>query len=137
LVDELWNDARIFLREGTLEFADNQARKFKEDCHRLAGAAKSAVVYYVPDGIHAARVFLFTPSDEPIIRILFSKDGRTFEAAESAAARFTTYGEDAYGFLKALRYSARPGAAGCRHVKIEFLTEAQLSRVEIDHARVD
>ena len=51
LVDELWNDSRIFLKEGKLAFAENEARKFKEDCHRLAGAAKSAVVYYAPGGI--------------------------------------------------------------------------------------
>jgi len=148
LVDELWNDARIFLKEGKLDFAQNQARKFKEDCHRLAGSAQSAVVYYVPDGIHAARVFLFAPSDQPAIRMLFSKDGRTFEPVESAMTRFQTYGEETYGFSKAQVCSVpvraylpaektTPGSVTANYVKIEFLTEAQLSRVEIDHGHVD
>jgi hypothetical protein len=137
LVDELWNDARIFLKEGKLELVDNQARKFKEDCHRLAGTAKSSVVYYAPGGIHAVRAFLFTQSDQPVVRVLFSQDGQTFEPVESAVKGTATQGDDAYGFLKARLYSASPATADCDYVKIEFLDEAQLSRVEIDHARMD
>jgi len=133
LVDELWNDSHLFLREGKLEFVDNQARKFKEDCHRLAGAPKSSVVYYAPGGIQAVRAFLFTQSDQPAVRFLFSKDGRTFEPVDSSVKGTATEGDDAYGFLKARLYSASPDAAGCDYVKIEFLGEAQLSRVEIDH----
>ena len=45
LVDELWNDSRMFLRQGKLTFRQNDARKFKEDCHRLTGEPGSAVVY--------------------------------------------------------------------------------------------
>jgi hypothetical protein len=137
LVDELWNDSRIFLKEGKLAFAENEARKFKEDCHRLAGVARSSVVYYAPGGIRAARVFLFTQSDEPAIRMFFSKDGKRFEPVESTIRGFTTYGEDAYGFLKARLCSAPPASSDCDYVKIEFLTEAQLSRVEIDYGRMD
>jgi hypothetical protein len=150
LVDELWNDSRIFLKEGKLAFAQNEARKFKEDCHRLAGGAKSSVVYYVPGGIHAARAFLFTQSDQPAIRMLFSKDGKTFEPVEATTRGITTHGEDAYGFWKARvcsvpvrAYSSTekitPDGVTTNHdyVKIEFLTDAQLSRVEIDYGRVD
>ena len=48
LVDELWNDSRIFVKEGNLRFVENEARKFKEDCHRLAGQSNSAVIYHAP-----------------------------------------------------------------------------------------
>jgi mannan endo-1,4-beta-mannosidase len=135
LVDELWNDSRIFVKEGNLRFAENEARKFKEDCHRLAGQSKNAIIYYAPGGIQAVRVLLFSQSDQPAIRIHFSKDGRKFEPVESAVARTTTNGEQAYGFWKALCYSASPAGPGCDYVRIEFLAEAQLSRVEIDHDR--
>jgi hypothetical protein len=150
LVDELWNDSRIFLKEGKLAFAQNEARKFKEDCHRLAGVATSSVAYYVPGGIRAARAFLFTQSDQPAVRMLFSKDGKTFEPVEATTQGITTHGEDAYGFWKARVCSvparAYPSAdkitpdgvtTNGSYVKIEFLTEAQLSRVEIDYAPVD
>jgi len=135
LVDELWNDSRIFAKEGNLQFAENQARKFKEDCHRLAGASKSGIIYYAPGGIGAVRVLLFSQSDQTAIRILFSRDGRQFDPVEPTVARTMTYGEQAYGFWKALLYAASPSAPDCDYVKIEFQTEAQLSRVEIDHGR--
>jgi len=137
LVDEIWNDSRIFVKEGKLQFVENQARKFKEDCHRLSGDSKSAVIYRAPGGIQAVRVFLFSPTDQPAIRISFSKDAQTFEPVEPAMARTVTYGEDAYGFWKAMRYSAAPGTPPCDFVKIEFQGEAQISRVEIDHEHAD
>ncbi len=133
LVDEFWNDSRVFAKEGKLQFVQNQARKFKEDCHRLSGENKSAIIYYAPGGIQAARIFLFSLSDQPGIRVAFSKDGRTFEPVELTTARTITYGEDAYGFWKALLCSASPGGSGFDYVKVEFQSESQLSRIEIDH----
>jgi mannan endo-1,4-beta-mannosidase len=133
LVDEFWNDSRIFAKQGKLQLAENESRKFKEDCHRLAGDSGSAVIYYAPGGIHAVRVFAFSPSDQPAIRISFSKDGRTFEPVESSVVRTVTYGEDAYGYWKAMLFSATPGSPDCGYMKIEFQVEAQLSRVEINH----
>ena len=137
LVDELWNDSRIFLKEGKLQFVDNQARKFKEDCHRLSGEAGSAVVYRAPGGIKAVRVLLFSPSDQSAVRLLFSKDGRSFTAVEPVLTGTATHGEDAYGFWKAVQYSASPGERACDYVKIEFQAEAQLSRIEVDHDRAE
>jgi hypothetical protein len=137
LVDELWNDARFFLREGKVEFVDNQARRFKEDCHRLAGAPESSVVYYAPGGVQAVRVFLFTQADEPVIRISFSRDGRSFAAMKSAGDRTAPPGDDAYGSVNAQLQTVSPGEAGYDYVRIEFLAEAQLSRVEIDYGRMD
>ncbi len=134
LVDEFWNDSRVFVKQDKLHLAENEARKFKEDCHRLAGEAGSAVIYYAPGAIRAARVFVFSPSGQEVIRASFSKDGRTFEPPEELSVLLTaTYGEDAYGYWKAMLCAARPRSAGCGYVKIEFLTEAQLSRIEIDH----
>jgi hypothetical protein len=140
LVDELWNDSRIFVKEGNLRFEENEARKFKEDCHRLAGQGKCAVIYRAPGGIRAVRVFLFTQSSQPALRILLSKDGRRFDPVESSLAQTATYGGDAYGFWKAqvcsvpARASTPDGiTTNGDYVRIEFLAEAQLSRVEIDH----
>jgi mannan endo-1,4-beta-mannosidase len=133
LVDEFWNDSRVFVKEGKLQFMENQARKFKEDCHRLSGENNSAIVYYAPGGVQAARIFLFSSSDQPGIRVAFSKDGRTFEPVELTTARTVTYGEDAYGFWKAMLCSASPRESGFDYVRVEFQSESQLSRIEIDH----
>jgi hypothetical protein len=137
LVDELWNDSRIFAKEGKLRFVENEARKFKEDCHRLSGEAGSAIIYRAPGGIQAARILLFSPSDQPGIRVAFSKDGRTFEPVELTTVRTVTYGEDAYGFWKALRCSASPHDSDADYMRIEFQSETQVSRIEIDHDRAE
>lgn len=131
LVDELWNDARIFAKEGKLQFMENQARKFKEDCHRLSGESGSSIIYYAPGGIGSAKLYLFSASDQPGVRIAFSKDGRTFEPVDLTTVRTVTYGEDAYGFWKALLCTASPGNSDPDYVKVEFQSETQLSRIEI------
>ena len=137
LVDEMWNDSRIFTKKGRLEFRENEARKFKEDCHRLAGEKGSWVAYHVRSPIHAVRVFLFSPSTGSDVRLSFSADGRTFAPVEAGVTRTSTWGEASYGFWKSVTVSARPAAPGCRDVKVEILSEAQLSRIEIDHDRVE
>ena len=71
-------------------------------------------------------------ADQPGIRVAFSKDGKAFEPAEPVVTRTVTYGEDAYGFWKAMLCSAHPGGSICNYVRIEFQSEAQLSRIEVD-----
>jgi hypothetical protein len=137
LVDELWNDSRIFLKQGKLEFRQNEARKFKEDCHRLSGDSGSSIVYHAKDGIRAVKVFLFSRSEGSGIRISFSDDCRKFEAVGLEVARTVTYGESAYGFWKALLCSARPGGKEHGFVKIELQGDSQISRVEIEHGHVE
>jgi len=135
-VDELANDSKIFLKQGKFSFPENDARKFKEDCNRLSGEANSWIAYFAGDGISTVRVDGFVNSDKPVIRISFSKDGRTFEPAESGAKPTDTYGAASYGYWKATRIAAiaKPEQ---RFVKIEILGECQIGRIEVDHGRVD
>ena len=108
LVDELWNDARWFLKEGKVRFVENEARKFKEDCHRAAGEAGSAIVYYVPGPVQSVRTFAFGPTDQPGVRLSGSADGRQFTPFEAQVDRSATHGEAAYGFWNAAVYLAQP-----------------------------
>ncbi len=133
LVDELWNDSRIFLVQGTIQLQQNDARKFKEDCHRIAGEKGTAVVYLAGRRLRAARVFAFSQAAEPDLRLSVSKDCRNFEAVQPEVKRTTTYGEPVYAFRKADLYVVNPPGDGYRYVRIEFQGDAQLSRVEIDH----
>jgi hypothetical protein len=137
LVDELMNDSRILVRQGKLQFRENEARKYREDCHRLAGEPSSSLIYRTSDGITAARVFLYSQSDSPAIRLAFSRDGRQFEPRESVVERPAIYGEATYGFWKAALVTSQAPGLGYGYVKVEFLTEAQISRVELDHGRVE
>ena len=79
LVDELWNDSRMFLRQGKLTFRQNDARKFREDCHRLAGEPGSAVVYHAATGSAGLRAYAFSRSKQPELAFSISFDGRNFQ----------------------------------------------------------
>ncbi len=162
LVDELWNDSRIFLKQGALQFRQNDARKTKEDCHRLSGAPGSAIVYRTREAIGAIRLFVYSPppaagsgpagDTEPApattgprpagdtgasdLRVSFSADGAQFKPVEPLVTRTSTHGEKVYGFWKADLYAATPGAPGCRYVMIEFRSGAQLGRVEVEYGSV-
>lgn len=137
LVDEFRNDARIYLKQGKIEFRENEARKFKEDCHRLSGERDSGVIYRAADGIQAVRLFVYTLAEEQDVNVAFSKDGTTYQPAELGVARTTTYGGALYGFMKAARYSARGSGADCRYLRVTFRTNAQIGRVEIEHGGAD
>ncbi|HOW70991.1 MAG TPA: cellulase family glycosylhydrolase [Phycisphaerae bacterium] len=137
LVDEFRNDSRIYLKQGKVQFRENEARKFKEDCHRLAGERDSGVVYRAADGIRMVRLFVYTLADQQNVTVAFSKDGANFEPAELAVTRTTTYGGSLYGFMQSALYSAKGCGADSRYVKVTFRTEAQIGRVEIEHGRAD
>lgn len=138
LVDELANDSRIFLKQGTLAFRENEARTFKEHAHRISGAAGSAIVYRVPEGIRDVRAYAFSRTETPGIRISFSKDCQRFEPAQTRTARTITFGESDYNFWKSFLCTAVCGEQpGCTYMKIEFLAEAQVARVEIDYGNIE
>jgi mannan endo-1,4-beta-mannosidase len=133
LVDEMWNNSRIFLTEGKTQFVQNDARKFKEDCHRLAGEKGASVAYFTAADIHSAKIFAFTLAKEPNLRLSISRDGRTYEPIVADSKRTITYGVSAYDFWMADLYSVTLPGPGYMYLRIEYLGDAQLSRVEIEH----
>jgi hypothetical protein len=133
LVDELSNTARIFLAEGKTQLVQNDARKFKEDCHRLAGEKGTVVAYFASGDIQAARIFAFTAADQPNLKLSISRDGRNYAPIDANAQRTVTYGGIAYGFWMADLYTVKTPGPGYAYLRIEFESDAQLSRVEIDH----
>ena len=156
LVDELWNDSRIFLTQGAVQFRQNDARKVKEDCHRLSGSPGSTIVYRTCEPIEAVRLYVYShprpPESRPAtqaesrpaataemrdVRVSFSPDCTRFKQVEPQIERTSTYGEAVYGFWKADLYTARPQGADCQYVMIEFRTDAQLGRVEVEYGSAD
>lgn len=133
LVDELWNDSRIFLVQGNVRFHQNDARRYKEDCHRLSGEPGSAVVYRVDGELRSVRVYAFSRADQEPLRLSVSADGRSFDTVESRFTRTTTYSEPVYGFLKADLYTVTPPGPQCQYLRIEFRGETHLARIEIGY----
>jgi hypothetical protein len=156
LVDELWNDSRMFLKQGAVKFRQNDARKVKEDCHRISGEAGSAIVYQTEDAIDVVRLFVYAhprpPASQPTSRadsqpvaptenrdiiVSFSADCSQWHEVAPDINRTTTYGEKVYDFWKADLYTVQPKGKDCHYVKIAFASDAQLGRVEIEHDTVN
>ncbi len=138
LVDEFWNDSRLFRIEGKPAFAQNEARKFREDCHRIAGKAGDSLVYLARDGISSVRLFTFGPGDQPNLKVsLSSDDGVTYQPVQLTCDLKDAHGKANYGFWNA--YECRVQADlnhDTTQLKIEFTGVAQIGRVEVGHGRL-
>jgi hypothetical protein len=133
LVDELWNEGRFFLREGPLAFRNSQARRFKEDAHRLSGETGAAVVYRCVGALQAARLYSFAEVDGEHLELAVSPDG--LESAPITAERTALFPGDAatYGYLVPILFRLESPPADARFLRVESRGPIQLSRVEIDY----
>jgi hypothetical protein len=131
LVDELKNLSRTYRKSGKLELRSNDARNFKEDCHRLWGAPGAWISYKAPGRITAARIYAFGEQGEPALEFLAGSEG---EASAALAAHTQDFfaGKEMYNFHWPRLYTldAVPGDSSA--VTIRFQKETQISRVEIE-----
>jgi mannan endo-1,4-beta-mannosidase len=131
LVDEMRNMSLIYRSGGKPELRSNDARNYKEDCHRLRGMAGDWIAYQVTGKIVAVRVYAFGAQDEPGLEFRAGNDGK----GEVLAAKITDYyaGKEMYNFKWPRLYSlsALPGDAAS--VTIHFQKETQIARVKIEY----
>jgi hypothetical protein len=133
LADELWNDAKIFHHKGDITFVSDQARKFKEDCHRLSAQPGSTIIYHVPQRIHSWTMYAFAPDESEHFNFAVSQDGHVYSEITPKVTIFSS-GKGNYGYWLPIRYLAEEILAeSAVYLKIEFRSEAQISRVEIDY----
>ncbi len=130
LVDELADFSRLHARVGTLEIQTRDCRKAKEDAHRLAGAAGSAIVYRLPGPIRSCRLFAFFPKGVADFQFSTSADGETYTRAPSESHPVPSGAGD-YGYWAPVMFQSRAFSGDARFLKIEFAGEAQIGRVEI------
>lgn len=131
-VDEFENDSKILVRSKHWIPAHNEARKYKEDIHRLQGTQGGWLIYRVAGPMQAARVYAFFadhPAD-PVFQI--SKDGREFANIEAPKTDYSAGGGE-YGYLRPVRYDIPSLPEGTLFLRIELTGPAALSRVEIHY----
>lgn len=130
-VDELKNDSQTFFHAGAMRIRGNESRKYKEDFHRLHGDAGAWILYKVDGPIDRVQAYAFSEQDSPVA-IALSADGRNFT---SAAAEVVDYraGEGDYGYLVPTVSTVTSLNPDVRFVKVEFVKEGALSRVEITY----
>ena len=132
LVDELRNLSRTYRKNGKLELRSNDARNYKEDCHRLWGAPGAWISYKVPGQITAARVYAFGEQGEPALEFLPGSGGETGAALAARAQDFFA-GKEMYNFHWPRLYTLDAVPGNSSTVTIRFQKETQISRVEIEY----
>ena len=132
LVDELQSLSLTYRKGGKVELRSNEARNYKEDCHRLAGEPGAWVSYQVTGKIKAVRVYAFDEKGEAGLAFYAGSDGA--KGAKLTARSETFYaGKELYNYRAPRRYTldALPGDASGLSMVIE--KETQIARVEIEY----
>jgi mannan endo-1,4-beta-mannosidase len=133
LVDEMRDLSNVFAHTGDLSLDSKEARRAKEDTSRIAGGGGSEIVYRTTGPMQASRVYAFYPGDVTDFEFQVSGDGISW-ARVPAARRDFYRGSGDYNYWKPTLYEVRTFPTGTLFFKILFKTQAQIGRVEIEHA---
>lgn len=132
LVDELPNLSRTYRKGGKLELRSNDARNYKEDCHRLWGAPESWIAYQVPGRIISTRVYAFGEQGEPAL-VFFAGSEPGKAPALTAHPQDFYVGKEMYNFRWPRLYTLTNAPGDGSAVTIQFQKNIQISRVEIEY----
>jgi mannan endo-1,4-beta-mannosidase len=132
LVDELRNLSRTYRKGGKLELRSNDARNYKEDCHRLRGAPGAWIAYHVPGRILAARVYAFGEQGEPALEFFAGSEPGKGRALTARAQDFYA-GKEMYNFRWPRLYTLEGVPGDGSALIIQFRKDTQISRVEIEY----
>ncbi len=130
VVDEFWNRSQLYHHTPDLVLYQNEARKFKEDCHRLGGPEGSFLVYHVPGDITGIRLYAFAEEQGKDLGFSVSTDGRDYGVVALSRTDYSG-GPSYYGYWIPLLFDTEQLPKGTQYLKITFKSNAQLSRVEV------
>ncbi len=132
LVDEFQNTFLIYRKDGKIELKSNDARNYKEDCHRLWGAPGMWIAYQITGKIKAVRVYAFDEKGEAGLAFHSGNDGP--KGAKLAARSETFYaGKELYNYRAPRLYTLEALPSDVSGLTIGFEKETQIARVEIEH----
>lgn len=132
LVDEFQNTFLIYRKEGKIELKSNDARNYKEDCHRLWGASGMWIAYQITGKIKAVRVYAFDEKGEAGLQFHAGVDGG--KGVKLAARSETFYaGKELYNYRAPRLYTLDSLPGDASGLSIAFEKETQISRVEIEY----
>jgi len=133
LVDEMKDLNFIDSKTSDLSLETKEARKFKEDSHRLKAGKGTYIIYKTELPIDSFKIFAFYPDNISDFNLSVSEDGNAFKSIKPTRTDYFT-GKGDYSYYPPVLYE---GAAfgDTKFLKIEFNTDAQISRVEINHGQ--
>lgn len=131
LVDELRNTFLIYRQHGKIELRSNDARNFKEDCHRLRGEPGAWIAYQITGRIGTVRVYAFDEKGEAGLQFHAGVDGAK---GTKLAARSEVFfaGKDMYNFRVPRLFTLTDFPANTAGLSLVFEKETQIGRLEIE-----
>ena len=134
LVDNMADATRAFSTSQDIVPEFREARKAKEDLHRLKGGPGATIEYRTDGSIRSVKVYAFFPGKQAMLEFGTSPDGKAFRAIDALPEVFFEKSES-YGYWKAVLFTIQKIASGQRYLKIAFRSEAQIGRVEIEYGK--
>ena len=129
LIDDMSNYGQLyFSRDVSVETGDD--RKFKEDMYRMAGKDSSFIEYYVTGKPVEIKVYDFERENERMLDLMTSVDNSVYQESAVISTDFSG-GKDDYGTWLPVLYDCTEGLDEVNYVKLVFIGEAKISRVEI------
>jgi mannan endo-1,4-beta-mannosidase len=135
LVDELANNARMFLTQGKLDFRSDNARVFKEDVNGLEGDDDAAVVYRTDAPLAAGRVYAFSRPAARRLEFACSRDGVEFLMFEPAEQKIQAGDTATYGYWAPVVYRLAGLPENTRFMRIGLRRGIRVTRVELDYGK--
>lgn len=131
IVDEMEDMRHLAAYRGKFSLEVKEARKFKEDVHRLKGHRGSYVIYVMDEPIRSFKVYSFFEETVRHFLISASSNGKTYEPISCETIDYSA-GKDSYDYHVPVLYQAwMPLKSDYRYLKIEYTDTAQISRVEL------
>lgn len=132
LVDEFQNTFLIYRKDGKVELRSNDARNYKEDCHRLWGTNGAWIAYQVTGKMKAVRVYAFDEKGEAGLQFHAGSDGIKGEQLKARSETFYA-GKELYNYRAPRLYTLDLLPGDASGLCIAFEKETQISRVEIEY----
>ncbi|MBN2413180.1 hypothetical protein JXQ31_15965 [candidate division KSB1 bacterium] len=134
LVDEMYDSKQFFAYGGQLEFKTKNARRAKEDFHRLAGQKDAYIVYKVPRDIISFKLYTFFPDSVADIKLYVSDNGGDFDEIIPKRTDYINAAE-VYDYFKPVLYESERLPNYSKLLKIECQVNTEIARVEIKYGK--
>ncbi|MCF7885007.1 MAG: cellulase family glycosylhydrolase [Candidatus Marinimicrobia bacterium] len=130
IVDNMEDFMQMYHNQGRLRVATEDDRKFKEDMDRVEVAKNSRIVYYIPGNIINYKIFLFCQEEKDVMDVYLSEKGKDYKKSKTSSENYFE-GQGDYGYWYPILYQANQKIDNKSYISLEFIEEAQISRVEI------
>jgi hypothetical protein len=134
LVDEMQNFGKLYYKEGKLYLENKDARKFKEDFHRLRGEKGSTLIYYTEQPLSEFRIFAYASEDQDLPEVSVSVDGNKYYSQPSINKRFFA-GKLDYDYIPAVLIQGVSKEKGAHFLRVDYRDKINIGRIEIDYGK--